>query len=439
MVDSRLKTTRPTDGMWKDYAHRIAGIYGANASGKSSALDALDFMLSVVRNSGTVWSNRSSLPYHPYALDEQSDLRPSHYSIDFVLDDVRFEYGFSMSREQIHAEWLYDYPAGRRRMLFERDADEDQMKFGRALTGGTASLEKLTRGRELVLSRAANDGQPRLSMVHDALIGGFEFARFSESSRQQRIDEIVEGLATEAIRMRDIVTLLQVADVGIAGVEVDEIKTPPELITLFKAMKKATDESIAIDRQKANSGSGKLDKKARKKPAEIDIEFAIEEVTKRLTFQHAGDAGTQYSLMPADQSTGTLSWLSLAVPALLALRQGNVLIIDEIDASLHPHLAQMLIQMFKDDALNAKAAQLIFTTHDTFFLSPSADVKLDPEEVWFVEKNRAGASEMYSLSDFGTRQDQNLSRRYLHGRFGATPRVAPAFLLDLVDVGTDAR
>lgn len=425
LVHSRLRTARPLDGSWQDYSHRVAGIYGPNASGKSSVLEGLDFMLNVVRNSATVWRGRKRLPHRPFALDETSRDQPSHYSLDVVIDDVRVEYGFSLTAQQVHTEWLYDYPVGRQRLLFERGLNDEPFKFGRALVGGTATLEKLTGSRELILSRGANDGQPILAKVFDALTEGFEFARFSEGSRQQRLNDIVEGLATESIQMSDIILLLQAADVGIAEVEVDEVQTPPALLNWVRAIQKVTAETTEeVPATKERPPSDAVD--------EAEIRIAIEEVTKRLAFRHTGQDGIHYTLTPADQSTGTLSWLSLAVPAVESLRRGSVLLIDEIDASLHPQLAQMLIQMFKDPSINPRSAQLIFTTHDTFFLSPSSDVRLDPEEVWLVEKDNAGASELFSLSDFGTRQDQNLSRRYLHGRFGATPHVAPAFLKSLV-------
>lgn len=425
LIHSRLKTARPVDGPWLDYTHRVAGIYGPNASGKSSVLEALDLMLSVVRNSATMWRNRKRLPHRPFALDEASQHLASSYSVDVVIDDVRFEYGFSLSRDQIESEWLYDYPVGRQRLLYERGLKGEEFKFGRALVGGTATLEKLTGPRELILSRGANDGQPILSKIYDELTEGFEFARFSDGSREQRLKDIVEGLATETIQMSDIILLLQAADVGIAEVEVNEVQTPPALLKWVEAVKKAT----------AETEGGKASEKERPSldtSEAVDFQFVIEEVTKRLAFRHTGEGGKYYTLTPADQSTGTLSWLSLAVPAVETLRKGGVLVVDEIDASLHPHLAQMLIQMFKDPSINSRCAQLIFTTHDTFFLSPSADVRLDPEEVWLVEKSETGESEIFPLSDFGTRKDQNLSRRYLHGRYGATPHLAPSFLRGLV-------
>jgi hypothetical protein len=421
LVPVGMKTARPTDGTWCDNTHTVAAVYGPNASGKSSLLEALDFAVEVIRNSATVWRKAKVLPYRPFRLDERSGAAPSSYAIDFTLDDVRYEYGFGLTAQGIHSEWLYDYPVGRQRLLFERGLGDSAFRFGRALTGGTATLEKLTGGRELLLSRGANDEQPVLSRVYEALTAGFAFAGFSDDSRSRRLHGIVEDLATESISLADIVVLLQVADVGIADVEVAELETHPGFLQTLQTLHKSlTGSEEELDEE------------------QLRAHFALEGVARGLEFQHLGVDGKHYVLTPADQSAGTLSWLSLAVPALEALRNGTVLLIDEIDASLHPQLAQVLIQMFKDKRLNHRGAQLVFTTHDTYFLSPTADVPLSPGEVWFVQKDRFGVSDLYSLSDFSTRQDQNLSRRYLHGRYGATPQVAPAFLEQLVGAGRES-
>jgi len=438
LVQSRLKTSNPPDGDWSAYTWRAAGIYGANASGKSTVLEALNFMIGVIRSSATTWTERRTLPYRPFALDDDSAKRPSHYAIDFVSDGDRYEYGFSLVKKRVISEWLYDYPSGRRRMLFERDVETDSdFRFGRSLAGGTRGLPTITGPRELLLSRAGTSHHPVLRPIFLELTQRISYAEFSESDREQRLRRIVSSLASGDTKVDDLVTLLKVADVGIAGVEVAERQVPEQFRVMIAAMVKAG--------QTATSKKSK--KRTRLEPAsettglatdeadadDVQIEFLLEDIQRNLRFQHLGLGGKPYPLEAGQQSSGTLSWLSLAMPAVDALRRGGVLLVDELDASLHPHLAQVLIRMFKDADLNTHGAQLVFTTHDTYFLSPSAEARLEPEEVWFVEKNREGASELYSLGDFPTRTEQNLSRRYLHGRYGATPAVAPAFLRGLVE------
>jgi AAA15 family ATPase/GTPase len=160
----------------------------------------------------------------------------------------------------------------------------------------------------------------------------------------------------------------------------------------------------------------------------LEVEF----IQRALMFHHIGHGGV-FPLPITVQSTGTLSWLSLALPALTILRSGGVLVVDEIDASLHPHLSQVILRMFKDPDYNHTGAQLVFTTHDTFLLSSQSDTTLAPEETWFTEKERDGATSLFSLAEFVTRSGQNYAKRYLDGRYGAIPRTARSFLASLLD------
>lgn len=417
------------DESWTERSLTLAAIYGANASGKSSIIDGLRLMIATLRHSATSWRTRSSLPHSPFKLDDLSRTRPSSYGLDVVIRGIRYEYGFSMLSDRIVDEWLFDYPVGRRRLLFERSSKTggDKYRFGRSLKGGTASLERLTSPQELVLSRAANDGHPTLESIHSAIVEKFEFAEFTDASRQQRLQSIVEDLTTHVIELEDIAVLLRAADVGISHVRVAEEKTPPEVLSLLRAIQTATRNQGSQHKSKQRHTFAKTDEPE----TDSKVSFVIDEVTKGLRFNHAGTDGSTYELKAGDQSTGTLSWLSLAVPAINALRSGTALLIDELDASLHPQLALLLIQMFSDKELNKRHGQLIFTTHDTFFISPSSDQQLNPEEVWLVEKKYDGSSEIFSLSDFPVRSDHNFSRRYLQGRYGGVPSVAPAFLYKL--------
>jgi AAA15 family ATPase/GTPase len=427
LVQRRLASARPTDGSWADYTGQVAGIYGSNASGKSSVLSGIDFMREVVRRSATTWVERASLPQQPFRLDEDSRKAPSEYALDFVIDDVRYEYGFSFTRTNILSEWLYDYPEARRRLVYER-TDGSNYRFGRSLRGGTVLLERTTGPRELVLSRAVTANHPILKPIAQALTEGINFAEFSDADRASRLRKITEGLAGGLIDVDDIVTLLKVADVGIDEVEVETSEAPPAVRKMLERFAEFANQESA-DSKPSRSEAHHSDDTS---DDEVAIRVAIEHITQALAFRHVGKDRRFYTLPAGAQSTGTLNWLSLALPSVEALRRGNVLLIDELDASLHPQLAQVLVRMFRDRDYNRKGAQLIFTTHDTYFMSPAADSRLTAEEVWFTEKDGEGASELYSLDDFPVRGDQNLARRYLHGRYGAVPAVAPSFLAGLL-------
>ncbi len=122
-----------------------------------------------------------------------------------------------------------------------------------------------------------------------------------------------------------------------------------------------------------------------------------------------------------DESAGTQTWFRLLGPVLGALRIGGILLLDEIDRSLHPRLSSQLIQLFQDPQTNPRNAQLIFTTHDTSLLNV-----LNRDEVWLMEKGSDGASRLVALAEYGTarvRKSLNLERAYLQGRFGAVPEI----------------
>jgi AAA15 family ATPase/GTPase len=133
------------------------------------------------------------------------------------------------------------------------------------------------------------------------------------------------------------------------------------------------------------------------------------------------------------ESLGTQKFFAISAPILDTLKHGKVLIIDELDASLHPMLTIHLIKMFHDKHINKKNAQLIFTTHDTNFLQNSL---LGRDQVWFTQKDKYGSTEVYSLLEYRenrTRKDTNKEKYYLQGRYGAIPYLGEFDFEDLAD------
>lgn len=419
MVSSTLRTQRPKDGDWASVVHPVAGIFGANASGKSTILNAMAYAQAAVRLSATSWLQSKRTPRKPFLLDVEHPRLPSTYSFDMVIAGIRYEYGFSLSADGIDAEWLIDYPNGRRRLLFDRVSDRDEpFEFGRALSGSAGIAAAVSR-RELLLSRAAVLEQSDLARVASAITEDIELALFGHPFQQQRIGAIVDALREGTTTFDEIITLLRVADIGIESISIREEEVPERVRKLFATL----NDSL---RKSRPEGEGSQE-------AGGTTEIAIDEVMHHLEFFHRGRSGENTGLGLDDESTGTISWLSLAVPAVEALRNGSVLLVDEIDASLHPQLSSVLIGMFLDRELNRKGAQLVFTSHDTFLLSPQAEAPLSAEQVWFTEKAADGSVELFSLADFPNRKADNVARRYLAGRYGAVPRPVPSLLRGLLD------
>ena len=147
----------------------------------------------------------------------------------------------------------------------------------------------------------------------------------------------------------------------------------------------------------------------------------------RVSFVHrAGEELTRLSA--EEESSGTLAWLMLIGPVLSVIRFGGILLVDELDAYLHPLLAAHLVNLFQDPATNTSGAQLLFNTHNVSLLGPSAPGRLRRDQVWFTEKDDTGATRITPLSDYRVRDKvENVEKRYLSGRYAAIP-----FIDDLI-------
>jgi AAA15 family ATPase/GTPase len=374
---------------------RALAIYGANASGKSNVLSALDFMRGAVVNSHRIWDPKGPIPRTPFALDPKGAAAPSLFETDFLLSDVRYQYGFVVDSERVLEEWLYAHPLGRRQSWFTRTAEsEPQFKFGKHLTGENRSIESLTRANSLFLSAAAQNNHQLLSPIFRWFADDVGIAH--EGNRSMRVS-YTASMAKDEEHARKLTTILKSADLGIVGLEVKEVKLPEGTHDKVEAMKRILDLS-----------------------ADTEVPDALQ----RIYFSHRSEGGESVVPLPFEvESNGTRALFALLGPVIDALESGALLCIDELDTSIHPNLALELVNMFNDPLRNPNAAQLIFNTHDTTLLGPTSMGKqvLRRDQVWFTEKDRKGESHLYPLADYKPRKNENLGRGYLQGRYGAIP------------------
>ncbi|HUQ55388.1 AAA family ATPase [Lentzea sp.] len=362
----------------------VSAIYGANASGKSNLLDGLRFMATAVHDSFARWELDAGVPRQPFAWRPEGGA--STFVVELLLDGVRYTYGFELDDFAVREEWLYSYPEARRRVLFERDGSG--LQFG-STVGDRAKLDvlrNLLRPNSLFLSLAAQTAIAHVLPVYRWFTDHLHF-RLGD---QVRPDEqaITEFLTADPGDCGYLVELLRAADLGISGLAVIETARP--------------------------DGS----------PA------------RSLYMAH----GDEEVVLPFDvESAGTRSWLSLLPTVVTVLRAGGTVVIDEIDASLHPRLTAALVGLFRDVKANRGGAQLVFTTHDASLLNPVlGDEVLTREDVWFVDKDENGASSLYALTDFKPRKEgENLERRYLGGSYGAIPDVVAEAFVSAVLRGAD--
>ncbi|MEV7857526.1 ATP-binding protein [Streptomyces hirsutus] len=352
----------------------VVGIFGPNASGKSNVITALKKMKSAVLDSYGLWTSYTGVPERePFALDGESADESTFYEVDFVLDDgVRWTYGFELGDRRVEAEWLHAYPKGRRQVWLDRDATRDvPFDFPGERIQDRARLARSTRTNALLLSRAASDNHPQLFRIYDWFRSNL-WDITPETELRDRERYTAEQLLDDRNRER-VRELLRVADLGIQDAEVD----------------------------RAPGGRAP---------------------TVRLL--HGSDRDSAVALDWVKESFGTRSWFALIGPLLLALDRGAVLLIDELDASLHPRFASEVVRLFQAPWSNTTNAQLLFTSHDASLLkSPRGGRPLEPGQIWLTEKDKRGATELYPLSDFDPTPEEDLEDSYLAGAYGAVPNV----------------
>ena len=369
-----------------------AVIYGPNAAGKSNLLRALHFMQMFVLLSHSHQEGQA-INAAPFALNSHTQNESSEFEIFFVQDNVRYQYGFAVSRVRVTREWLLAFPEGKVQRWYEREYDvqeeKDRWYFGSKFTGRRRLWQDATRKNALFLSTAIQLNNEQLKPV---------FAWFQEKlavilpgaqiNLQLSVDQCASAEGTQRI-----MGFLNSADIGISGIEIKKIPVPPMKPEMLPPdMPQPLKEQILRDMQ------GK----------EIpDIQFI-----------HKTNSGETVPFPFFDESDGTKKLFAYAGPWLDVLARGRILFIDEMDTSLHPLMVRFLIGLIQNPEINKHNAQLIFTTHDTSVLDTDLFRR---DQVWFVEKDREQASRLYPLSDFKPRKGEALEKGYLNGRYGALP------------------
>jgi uncharacterized protein len=394
MEASGPEVARVVDGHRKPLTC-VAAIYGANASGKSNLLSALAYARAVVVYSHRLWEPEGGVPRDPFAWGEFRR-KPSLYEITFVQDKVRYRYGFVLDDAAVAEEWLHAWPHGRRQVWFERD--RGKMKFGDALGGENRVVEELTRNNALFLSAAAQ-------LRHEQLLPVYRWFGGIAS---------VNIRAPRGVPFEDY--LLSRAGFG--------------ELSLARALAEMDDEGADVENQRVITEYSNI-----LRAADVGIlDFKAEHDPERprhpsLYFLHESDEGDSW-LPLRQESDGTKVLLQIAQPVISALARGHLVIIDELERSLHPLLARYVLRLFGDPSRNPNHAQVLFTTHDTNLIGTSAGpAALTREQIWLTEKNRSGATVLYPLTDYKPRKQENLERGYLQGRYGAIP-----FLGQLLEV-----
>lgn len=365
---------------------RSAAIYGRNEGGKSNLIKAIQYMRAVVAESASIMAPSQAFGVKPFLLDEETSTLPSEFEATFIINGIRYQYGFALTTERITREYLLVYKAFKPQQWFVRNynsqSNKDEYSFGPGLKGQKTLWEKATRPNSLFLSMAVQLNDDQLRVVFDQFVNNI--AVFNDITPLNPHFSI--NMLSDLEGKQSICNFLNNADISIADIRV--IK------------RKIMGKAVRIDH-------------AAGKPEWVDSEQEVNE----LQFHHITDKGSAVFNLN-DESLGTQRLLFLAGPILDILKKGLTLIVDELDNSLHPLLVRRLVELFHSSSINSQGAQLIFTTHDTSLLDPDLFRR---DQIWFVEKDRDQSSKLYPLSDFSPRKNEAFERGYLMGRYGAIP------------------
>lgn len=344
---------------------KSATIYGANASGKSNFIKALDFFKWYVINSSKDIQAGERVNVESFRLSSSTVEEPSYFEAIFCNTEYQYRYGFETDENMVHSEWLYQKANKKRAKeveLFYRDED------------GFNIHSKFIIGKELINKQMVRTNALLLSVA----------AQFNDV------------VAVEIVKWLNDTTIISGSNEkniwDLAAIRLDDLKMKQRIVDFSRY-------------------------------ADLGIEN-IEKVNNAIISMHTqyDDEGNEVKLInfpfKKNESEGTIKYFSLAYPIIDALDNGKRLIIDEFDSKMHPLLTYRIIALFNSKETNPKNAQLIFTTHDTNLLSASIFRR---DQIWFTQKDRFGATELYSLAEYKVRNDASFEKDYLSGKYGAIP------------------
>lgn len=368
---------------------KSAVIYGANASGKTNLLRAINSVIFMMRNSNNMQPGMK-LPITPFKFDEDFIKKPSSFEFIMIINDIKYVYGFIADTSRIYEEYLYYYPNGRETEIFERT---EINKFHYTVTERKLKdIENKNMENKFFLATATTWNYEKTKPVFDFITNGinviFEYEPLRGISFEQYYNDKTGELREFSLNV------LNEAEININGYNVSNVEIPEEQLSAMPPELRAFFPKGAKGFNVTTSHNI-IDESGKEKNMSLDFE---------------------------EESLGTKNLFILNPILLHVLKEGKMLIVDELDRSLHPFLVKYIVKLFNNSDYNKKGAQLIFNTHDTNLLSLNLFRR---DQIWFTEKDyKKGATYLYPLDDFPVRKTENIQKGYLNGRYGAIPFIA---------------
>ena len=382
-----------------------AAIYGKNGGGKSNVIRAFWLAVQFIKNAQRTQHEKAAIPVIPFALNDYSASEPTEFEFIYTLDDIRYWYSFSATREKIFTESLYHAPKGQKALVFSRE-------------GQTFSFTE-DKSRRKLISEAVAENQLYFSVactMNDAACSRAMrwfremvfFSRDYSDIPRQLLD-----YSNDTNMLRAISDYAKAADLGIEDMqfeinsqEVDDEAALPD--NLPEGMKAALVQFLHTLSETSNN-------------SEVCLKMGEVTATSKHKGRNKNGASQLYPLELEDESDGTRKLMSIAPAIESVLARGGILLVDEIERELHPMLVDFVVSKFQSKRTNPYGAQIVFTTHNTELLNMEL---LRKDQLYFADKDQEdGASELYSISEFSTRTTDNIRKGYLLGKYGATPNI----------------
>ena len=388
--DENIENVIKNDKLGEGYLKSTA-IYGANASGKTNFMRAITAAILMVRKSNIRNINEPLLEMKPFKFDLKTINEPCEFKFVFIKNNIKYIYGFSADINRIYTEYLYQYLSAKPSLVFERK-NTNEYKFTQQEQGKLEELVTKNTEKKLFLSTATAWNYEKtkdayiwfsedIDTYNDYMNVGYAFDKFEK-------DE-------DGSQKKFTINLLRLADILIKDYNFEVKEIEPNNIMAFNNQIKISNGKIVQKEVKIST----LHEIENEEGVKADFELDLQE-----------------------ESLGTQSLFFFSPVLKEAFEKGKVIIVDEIDRSLHPLLVEFIIKLFHNRDINKNNAQLIFNTHDTNLLSLD---NFRRDQIWFTEKEpKKGTTDLYPLDDFSVRKTENVQKGYLNGRYGAIPFLA---------------
>jgi uncharacterized protein len=381
-------------------------LYGANASGKTNLFSALSFMKSFVLKSATEFQSNEEIDVVPFRLSTETEKEPSYFEIVFFQNTTRYRYGFEVTKDKIVSEWLFYTQKIKEIELFSREGNLFSIKAHYKEGKG---IESKTRDNALFLSVVAQFN----GIISNEILEWFSNLFVINGVKNSQLN-LTKKWLSDTNAKESIINFIKLADLSIdnlnvQSIELDEANIPANTPNDVKEFIMSMNHDVILSNHKKYDGNNNF-------------------------------LGFESFHADSSESEGTLKLIALSAPIIDALQNGKTLFIDELDTKLHPLITRNIITMFNSLESNPNNAQLVFATHDITQLNKKYFRR---DQIWFVEKDKYGCSDLYSLveyklDDTKVRKDASYDKEYINGKYGAIPFVDDSYSL-LGDIDGDRR